>query len=282
MISLSLAHAPQDLSEDVEPTIPPSITSQYNSTGPLSFSSDDELGDWAILNGFEGDGSYDSPFLITGLNVTSISEPSLRLSNITDTWFFFENCIFQSHLWYETLDISNTTSSFFSRCTVYGAVILNDTEFSVISDTHISEALYVVDSPDTAIIGSWFGVNSQTYVMSIDIISTNVSFYENTFFGEFALIDCGHCSIIANSFFDSVYDDGFSNYWNANRYAEYDGSDPFIIPGSAESIDFNPESPETIPPTTMPPFISTPTPTETTQIPNPYTVDVAARRKRTQ
>jgi hypothetical protein len=262
IISISSAFAPQDQFIDTEPAKIPTITSQYNSTGPLRFSSDEELKDWANMNGFEGDGSYASPLIITWLNVTSVSEPSLMLSNIRDTWFYFENCIFQSHLWYETLYISNISRGVFHLCTVYGALILNETEFSVIIGSSITEALYVVESLDTAILSSWFGANSQTHVMR----SNNVSFYENTFFGQFDIFDSGFCYIVENYFFNSVQDDGFENYWNSNRYAEYDGTGPYVIPGSAESMDFDPGINETYPPTTLPP-LTTISPVETTTPP---------------
>ncbi|MHA2210356.1 MAG: hypothetical protein ACXABV_14430 [Candidatus Thorarchaeota archaeon] len=271
IIAIYPVYAPRYPDEYVERTNPNPLafTSQYNNIDSLSFGSDNEFRTWAALSGFGGDGSFDNPLYITKLNVTGLSEPSLKLSNITNTWFVFEDCIFQTHLWYGALDLTNVTKGFFSDCMVFGAVLLNSTAFSVIMHSYISDGVYIEDAFDTFVADNWFDVNANVYVISIYFTSTNVSFYENTFLGEFYLFDCNYCNIVNNRFFNSVVDDGSINYWDSNGYADYDGFGPYIIPGSADSVDLNPYPLETdttpIPPTTTPP-IGTISPTTTTAI----------------
>jgi hypothetical protein len=274
--SISTAYAPQDQHEDVEAIDSPKFTSQYNDSGALNFSSDEDFQSWASLNSFEGDGSFNNPLYITGLNVTGLSEPSLKLSNITRTWFIFEDCIFQTHLWYAALDLRNVTKGFFTDCTVFGAVLLNGTAYSAIMHSFITDAVYVEDALDTIFADNWFDENANVYVLSIYITTTNVSFVENTFLGELYLFDCTNCNIVYNFFLNSVADDGFANTWDSNRYVDYDGFGPYNVPGSAESIDFNPYTFETDPPTGPPPTttsIETTSPNPTPTVPSINAVD---------
>ncbi|MFX1261613.1 MAG: hypothetical protein ACFFAZ_05965 [Promethearchaeota archaeon] len=262
-ISAGSAYTPHDFAVDLARSDLPAITTQYTDMGSLSFSSDEDLREWANLNGFEGDGSSQNPLFIYDLNVTGLSEPSLRLSNITRTWFIFEHCMFQTHIWYGSLELTNVTNGLFTNCAVFGQVLLNNVSFDVIMDSYFADGVYIDDTMDCALIGNWFDEDSHVDVNSIYIISTNVSFYENTFLGALNLLNCTGCYVISNLFFDSIVDDGVSNTWDNNRYWNYNGIGVYIIPGIAESVDSSPLSLETIT-TPLPPTFIPITPTTTT------------------
>ncbi|MFW9967141.1 MAG: hypothetical protein ACFFEA_08300 [Candidatus Thorarchaeota archaeon] len=240
---------------------PYAFISQYVQSDSLNFSSDDEFITWANLNGFDGDGSYYYPFYITGLDVTGISVPSLKLSNITNTHFIFDDCIFRSYEWYGAIDLSNMSSGVFTNCFVYGAVLLNDTAYCDIVESYIYEGVYIDDTIDSVFASNWFDVGD-VYVISIHITSTNVSFYDNIFLGELSLIYCTDCYIVENSFYASVHDDGITNVWDSNRYSDYNGVGVYLIPGVAGSIDSNPGILSSETPTTwFPGWTSSPLPT---------------------
>ncbi|MFW9887961.1 MAG: hypothetical protein ACFFER_07255 [Candidatus Thorarchaeota archaeon] len=265
--SAGFAYAPQDFEVDLERSDLPATTTQYTDMGSLSFGSDEDFRAWANSNGFEGDGSSQNPLYIYDLNITGLSEPSLRLSNITRTWFIFEHCMFQTYLWYSALELTNVTNGLFTSCAIFGPAFLNNSSFDVIMDSYVADGVYVDDTMDCVLIGNWFDVDSHVDVNSIYTISTNVSFYVNTFLGALNLLNCTGCYVMSNLFFNSIVDDGVANTWDHNSYRNYDGIGSYIIPGIAESVDSNPLSLETVTTPIPPSFVPT-TPTTTTFAPD--------------
>lgn len=245
IISACSTFAPQTQGENVETLDIPSIPAQYTEIGGLSFSSDNEFQAWANLNAFSGDGSSETPYYFTRLNITGESEPSLKLSNIRNSWFTFDDCIFHAYLSYSALEIFNVTKGHFTNCFVSGAIFHNDSDFNVIMRSYIWGAVYIEDSLHTGLYHNTFGMDAPVFVMSFSLLSTNVSFYDNNFLSELDLLDCTECYVINNRFFTSVRDNGYANTWDGNNYADYVGVGPYLILGTAGSIDSNPGTLET-------------------------------------
>jgi hypothetical protein len=215
----------------------------YDKIGPLNLSSDAELRNWASISGFSGVGTYESPIFITELNITSLSGTSLKLSNITDTWFTFFDCIFIAQTLYRALEIYNVSHALFESCNVNGVAFLNSSRNSLMFDTYFAEALLVNNCTDITFYTSFFDIGTVVTVGSAfyDSYSLNVSFVENTFNASLRLFECHSSYILFNSFFSSVYDEGLDNYWDRNFYFDYDGVGPYLIPGIAGSVDQYPQ-----------------------------------------
>ena len=227
------------------PNESPSVTSQYTDISSLSFNSDGEFEAWANLNAFSGDGSYETPYYFKRLNITGVSEPSLSLTNIRDTWFIFDDCVFVIHQWFSALELVNVTKGHFTNCFIHGAVLHNHSEFNVIMRSYISGEVYAEDSLHTGFYHNSFLADASVSVMSLSRLSTNVSFYDNNFLSDLDLYYCTECNVVNNRFFSSVSDNGYANNWDGNSYADYSGIGPYIIQGSAGSIDSNPATLET-------------------------------------
>jgi hypothetical protein len=97
-----------------------------------------------------------------------------------------------------------------------------------------------IGSSDSVFYGNVFEEDAHVIVDSMVSSSSNVSFYDNMFFGEFHLMDVTSCFVIANIFQGLVFDDGSDNYWDENDYFDYDGTGPYEVPGLAGSMDINP------------------------------------------
>jgi hypothetical protein len=245
IVSASSTSAPQTRDDKMVSPDLPSITSQYTSISGLSFNSDGEFESWANLNAFSGDGSFETPYYFKRLNITGLSEPGLKLSNVRSTWFIFDDCMFQTHLWYNAVEIENVTKGVFDNCIIFGAISHNNSDFNVIMRSHILGDVYIDDSLHTGFYHNTFDVDAPVFVMSLFRTSTNVSFYDNNFLSDLELFDCTECNVINNRFFSSVSDYGYANNWDGNSYSDYDGIGPYIIQGTAGSTDSNPAFLET-------------------------------------
>jgi hypothetical protein len=245
LISVSSAFGPRTQEYGAASTDLPLITSQYTDMGSLNFSSDGEFQVWANLNALSGDGSLDTPYYFTRLNITSESESSLKLSNIRNNHFTFDDCIFQTHQSNYALDLFNVTKGHFTGCSILGATFHNYSDFNVIMRSYIADEVYFLDSLHTGFYHNSVDVNSPVSVMSFSRISTNVSFFDNDFLSDLDLSDCTECNVIYNRFFSSVRDNGYANIWDGNSYADYVGVGHYLIIGTAGSIDSNPTTLET-------------------------------------
>ncbi|MFW9802038.1 MAG: hypothetical protein ACFFFC_05270 [Candidatus Thorarchaeota archaeon] len=245
LFSASSVYAPQTQDNSETSTDLPSITSQYNNIDPVSIDSDNALQAFASQFALSGDGSFETPYYFTRLNITGLSGPTLQVSNIRHTWFTFDDCMFQTDPSHIALEIFNVTKGHFANCFVSGAIYHNDSDFNVIMRSYIRGAVYIEDSLHTGLYHNTFAVDSPVFVMSFSILSTNVSFYDSNFLSELDLLDCTECYVMNNRFFTSVRDNGYANTWDGNSYVDYVGVGPYLILGTAGSIDDNPSALET-------------------------------------
>ncbi|MFW9887963.1 MAG: hypothetical protein ACFFER_07265 [Candidatus Thorarchaeota archaeon] len=245
IVSASSVYAPQSRDNKMVSPDLASITSQYTNISSLSFNSGGEFEAWANLIAFSGDGSFETPYYFKRLNITGMLEPGLKLSNIRSTWFIFDDCIFQTHLWYNAVEIKNVTKGVFNNCVIYGAISHNNSDFNVIMRSYIFGDVYIDDSLHTGFYHNTFDVDAPVFVMSLFRTSTNVSFYDNNFLSNLELFGCTECNVVNNRFLGSVSDYGYANNWDGNSYSDYDGIGPYIIQGTAGSTDSNPAFLET-------------------------------------
>ncbi|MFW9862440.1 MAG: hypothetical protein ACFFEX_11685 [Candidatus Thorarchaeota archaeon] len=218
----------------------PATVSKTNDMDGLTLSSDESFRDWANLNGFPGDGTGSSPFIIEGMVFSNYSSPPRVLVDIVETWFVFSECIFMSNDSRPALSTLGIANGVFSGCGFLGVVEYNSSSNCVFHDSQFLFPVQAIESSDSVFYSNVFDDEANVYVGSWGIPSNNVSFFENEFYGELHLADATNCYVINNIFYWQAIDDGSDNYWDGNDYFNYDGTGPYEIPGLAGSVDDNP------------------------------------------
>lgn len=224
----------------MEPIVPPATAPKIDDMGGLTFSSYDPFRTWVILNGFPGDGTSSSPFIIEGMVFSNSSGLPMVLVNIVETWFVFNECIFMSNSSKPALSTWGIANGVFSYCAFLGSVDYNSSSNCVFHDSQFSKPVQAIGSSDSVFYSNVFDNEANVYVDSWGMSSNNVSFFENEFYGVLHLADVTDCHVISNIFYWHAIDDGSDNTWDENDYYDYDGTGPYQVSGLAGSVDANP------------------------------------------
>ncbi|MFW9868984.1 MAG: right-handed parallel beta-helix repeat-containing protein [Candidatus Thorarchaeota archaeon] len=224
--------------------------SQYQTSEPIVISSD---ADFATL-GFPGSGTLEDPYIIANLSISSSSGSSIWIQDTT-AYFIIYNCFVEASssgqaIWFENVQNGQIMSSEISGGDT--GIVLRESSYCTVSNTLIyyaSSGIYLYSSNNCTIIFSrlynnYIGaqIESATFCNIL-----NSSIYSNTRQGLDLIGSSFNNSIVGNSIGwngdignvidlgrDNRYDDGIGL---GNAWDDFNGTIPFVVPGTNGSID---------------------------------------------
>ncbi|TFH09705.1 MAG: hypothetical protein E4H14_03930 [Candidatus Thorarchaeota archaeon] len=263
---------------EMDPSSPATVflipcSEYYTTHEPISIDSDQDFVD----NGFSGNGSLNSPYIIEGLNITSSIFMGSAIS-VRDTYahFVIRDCyILSAYIGILVVDAASGTGSIENntclsssgdgggisvgmdnctisrnRCMNWGQGIhLNDASRCLISSNNISDSTYqginIRYSDNNTISGNRILNSSQHGLLFVGTSSFNVA-YNNTF------IENGNVAMYnidgerTGNLISQGYDEGSNNVWHdietetGNLWSDYSGNGSYAIDGPANNVDLYP------------------------------------------
>ncbi|MFX1483957.1 MAG: right-handed parallel beta-helix repeat-containing protein [Promethearchaeota archaeon] len=224
--------------------------SQYQTSEPIEITSD---GDFATL-GFPGSGTLEDPYIIANLSISSSSGRSIWIQDTT-AYFIIYNCFVEAYRNDQAIWFDNVQNGQIVLSEITGGeegIVFIDSSNCTVTDTLVynsGSGIEIYSADNCTIISSSFYNNYKGVEMD-SAISCNIlnnSIYSNTLQGFDLDIFCFNNSIIGNSIgwngvIGNVIDLGhFTRYDNGvglgNAWDDFNGSIPFVVPGTNGSID---------------------------------------------
>ncbi|MFW9925678.1 MAG: NosD domain-containing protein, partial [Candidatus Thorarchaeota archaeon] len=228
--------------------------SQYQPHSPIEISRNS---DFDTL-GFAGNGSIENPYIIANFSISSSTATSISIRDTT-AYFIIYNCLVEAGSNGVAIQFNEVQNGRIESCEIGGGntgIVLIESSFCTVSNTMIyycSTGIHLYSTNNSTIIFSRLFnnyrsvrideslfcniVNSSIYANTREAIDLGNFAFNNSIYGNSIgwngdsgnVIDLGH----HNHFDDGV---GLGNAWD-----DFNGSIPFVIPGTNGSIDSYPQ-----------------------------------------
>ncbi|MFW9788391.1 MAG: right-handed parallel beta-helix repeat-containing protein [Candidatus Thorarchaeota archaeon] len=209
--------------------------------------------DFALL-GATGVGTPSDPYTFDGLRIQS-TDTCIRIQNTT-AYFVISNSFFETDNSVPAIEFDNVENGRVEQCVITGGsngVIFYDSLDCEVIDCIIYSCYYgvtFINTSNSSIVETNIHNNEKGILMEhsdhVDIV--NNSIYSSTDFGLEVAFYSHNNSIYGNdigwnnsgdenvldSGADNVFDDGVSV---GNRWTDFNGTEPFTIPGTGGSVD---------------------------------------------
>ena len=209
-----------------------------------------------VLQNWPGNGTKSQPYLISNLRFSSTEDWPIKIYN-TRAYFLVSNCVVESSEMYPAaydgkgIILNNVTNGIIVNCSISNknaGVYISDANNTIVRNNliiacDIGISIHRLERctfSNNSIRMGYEGI--QTYKLRFSNLTGNLIVESHTGLG--LSVHCTNNTISMNRIGwcieSNAKDFGSNNIWIGNSWSDWNGQGPYVIPGSAGSIDESP------------------------------------------